>query len=325
MNSWDLALGQEDSRTAIHSRHLGSESRGISAPGRRTGRHNIMLWWRPKHGEGYGYVDGWTADGDAFYFTGTGQLGDQVFGRPLFENGRVRDHVANGDRIRLLKYVGKNSVRYVGELRLDPSHPWTWIDGPDAAAQTRRMIQFRFLPVETLPVPPEDRLRADVALSPQISAIGQVPAVPSGTDVEAVRTPEFRRLVGVREQLVSRTEATLVQEFSVWLVTQLSVQATGLSIPYSAESRNLRADLYLPAPHALVEAKSSAAREHIRMAIGQLLDYSRYVKPAPRLMLLTPVAPPDDMKSLLTSLGIAYAWGGGTAFEMSPEASSWLL
>lgn len=52
-------------------------------------------------------MDGWTDDGQVFYFTGTGQVGDKVFEAPHQENGRVRDHVANGDAIRLLRYYRK--------------------------------------------------------------------------------------------------------------------------------------------------------------------------------------------------------------------------
>lgn len=145
--TWDLALGEVDSRTGIQERHRGSLSRGISAPARGSGHENILLWWRPEGGAAFGYLDGWTESGSHFYFSGTGQEGDQGFEVPYQENGRLRDHAANGDRVRLLRYVGRNSVQYVGELRLDPEDPWQWRDGPDRSGNLRKIIQFRLQPV----------------------------------------------------------------------------------------------------------------------------------------------------------------------------------
>lgn len=69
MTAWDLSIGDEDTRTGIQNRHLGSPSRGISAPAAGTGPGNIMLWWRPERGALFGYDDRWTEDGAAFYFT----------------------------------------------------------------------------------------------------------------------------------------------------------------------------------------------------------------------------------------------------------------
>jgi 5-methylcytosine-specific restriction protein A len=54
----------------------------------------------------------------------------------------------------------------------------------------------------------------------------------------------------------------------------------------------------------LYEAKGSNSREDIRMALGQILDYSRYVKTPehedePRRAILLPSAPAPDMYTLL--------------------------
>ena len=66
----------------------------------------------------------------------------------------MRNHIANGDHIRLLRYVAKNNVVDVGELRLDPEEPWRWRDGVDRLGQTRKMLEFRFVPVgEVLKAP----------------------------------------------------------------------------------------------------------------------------------------------------------------------------
>lgn len=320
--TWDLAVGDEDSRTEIQKRHRGSNARGISAPGRTTGLNDIMLWWRPEHGEGFGYLDGWTTDGTAFYFTGTGQRGDQRFEAPFAENGRVRDHVANGDHVRLLRYIGKNQVRYLGELRLDASESWKWIDGPDSTLRTRRMIQFRFLPVDDIELAASERVRSPVVTTAEAAVLPPVPPEPVATDVEALGGIQFKRLMKAREVLAERKESVLVHAFQSWLDTTLNLDSTGLRIPYRAEGRNLRADLFVTKPRILIEAKGTVARESIRMAIGQLLDYSRWVRPSPALMLLTPDRPPADMCDLLDSLDISYAWQVAVdVFEVSGTAT----
>src|SRR5690348_2557771 len=268
--AWDLETGKDYKRTEIQEHHKGSTARGISAPGKATGLDSIMLWWRPEHGEGFGYQDGWTSDASAFYFTGTGQRGDQQFDAPFAENGRVRDHVANGDRIRLLRYVAKNTVRYIGELRLDPDAPFTWIDGLDSTLQTRKMIQFRFLPVGEIEVSDSERLRPLIIGELEASNLPLTPSEPTATDVEALGKKQFKRLVRARAILAERAESILVHAFQAWLLETHGLDATGLRIPYAVEGRNLRADLFIAAPGVLVEAKATAARESIRMAIGQL-------------------------------------------------------
>ena len=322
--TWDLEIGQEDSRTAIHSRHGGSTARGISAPAQSSARDNILLWWRPEHGESFGYLDGWTTDGTAFYFTGTGQRGDQRFESPNAENGRVRDHLTNGEHIRLLRYVSKNRVRYVTDLRLDSVDPWQWIDGLDSTMRTRRMIQFRFLAVDTIVVPIADRVRPPVATSAEPEILPGMPPAPVATDVEALSTKQFKRLFKARESLADRAEAILVHEFQAWLVHQHGLSATGLRIPYAAEGRNLRADLFITDPRVLVEAKATTARESIRMAIGQLLDYQRWMSPKPCSLLLTPDQPPPDMRDLLDSLSIAHAWREGAGDFSVAATATWL-
>lgn len=305
---WDMDVGDEDSRTEIHRRHRGSHSRGISAPARDSGLDNILLWWSPARGETFGYADGWNERGDAFHFSGTGVEGDQRFGFPHQENVRVRDHAANGDQIRLLRYVGKNTVRYVGELRLDPVHPWSWRDGHDRFGELRRMIQFRLLPVGDVLRLQDDPVRMEPNEAPHAEPLPSELPESSKTDVERLGSPQFQRLVRAQTLISERRELRLVHEFREWLADVHRLEATGLRIPYRVEARELRADLFLSNPRVLIEAKSTTAREKIRLALGQLLDYRRWLDPPPRLCVLLPAEPPLDMLELLRSVDIACAW-----------------
>jgi hypothetical protein len=49
----------------------------------------------------------------------------------------------------------------------------------------------------------------------------------------------------------------------------------------------------------LIEAKSSSDRGYIRMAIGQLFDYERFLDSSPKLAILLPERPTEDMMELL--------------------------
>jgi hypothetical protein len=274
-----------------------------------------MLWWRPERGEAFGYRDGWSTSCDAFYFSGTGQVGDQRFEAPNAENGRVRDHVRNGDALRLVKYVGKNEVVYLGRLELDRADPWRWRDAPDRYGTTRKVIEFRLLPVGDVLREHDDPTRAE-----PLDTITHVPVppVPAQTQVESLGSVVFEQVVAAQTRLARRHELELVHAFKGWLEDRGAVTC-GLVIPYAPERRNLRADLYLPDVATLVEAKASASRESVRTAIGQLLDYRRWIEPRPRLCLLVPTEVPPDMVSLLDSLSIGTAWPGGPGFVVRPE------
>ena len=54
----------------------------------------------------------------------------------------------------------------------------------------------------------------------------------------------------------------------------------------------------------LYEAKGVATREAIRMAVAQLLDYSRHVPTNPTLAVLLPALPATDLLNLLAGQGI---------------------
>jgi hypothetical protein len=54
----------------------------------------------------------------------------------------------------------------------------------------------------------------------------------------------------------------------------------------AGETNFIRCDLYEPKRGVLFEAKGFTTREAIRMAIGELLDYGRFLKPIPSLAVL---------------------------------------
>lgn len=70
--------------------------------------------------------------------------------------------------------------------------------------------------------------------------------------------------------------------------------------------------MYEPRKKILIEAKGSASREDVRMAIGQLLHYDLLTDTAGRsgcrLAVLLPERPSEDLEELLKSLRIGLIW-----------------
>ena len=72
------------------------------------------------------------------------------------------------------------------------------------------------------------------------------------------------------------------------------------------EMRPLFTDIYDEQALELCEAKGTATRESVRTAIGQLLDYRRYIPiEGLRLAVLLPHRPSDDLVDLVTGLEIS--------------------
>jgi len=82
-----------------------------------------------------------------------------------------------------------------------------------------------------------------------------------------------------------------------------------LSWPPKGEIKSFLTDPYDLTDEHLYEAKGSAAREKVRMAVGQLLDYKRLMETPPRkLSVLLPHEPSSDIRSFLAAYGIGCTW-----------------
>ena len=119
---------------------------------------------------------------------------------------------------------------------------------------------------------------------------------------------EVRSKAEVRR--AQRQEARLLENYTKWLQDQ---DRKLDSVKYGA----LQCDGYEKARGNLIEAKGSATREHIRMAVGQLIDYAFQGKTKLgelHMALLLPEKPPKDVEAWLDSLGIRLIWTEGKAF-----------
>lgn len=77
----------------------------------------------------------------------------------------------------------------------------------------------------------------------------------------------------------------------------------------------IRADLVNETRSHLVEAKAAGSRNDIRMAVGQLADYARFLPDLKRRAVLLTAKPIPDLIELLSHEGIAAVWRSGGGFR----------
>lgn len=122
--------------------------------------------------------------------------------------------------------------------------------------------------------------------------------------------PEYQTRSRAAVRMAQRIEARLVHSYGRWLAKQ------GRELKRQAYGR-LMCDAFEDANNCLIEAKSSSKREHIRMGVGQLMDYAyqgQRLRRNPRLALLLPHRPTGDGLEWLKALGIAVIWRKGQVF-----------
>jgi hypothetical protein len=109
---------------------------------------------------------------------------------------------------------------------------------------------------------------------------------------------------------IDRREQRLVLAYKAYLERAGSAITRQLIRP-PGEAKPLFTDLYDRSRNNLVEAKGVGTRSAVRMAIGQLADYGRFVDEAARRAVLLPQRPRPDLEALLSAQGIAVVWESG--------------
>ncbi|MGW4153708.1 hypothetical protein ACWEDF_11215 [Micromonospora chersina] len=281
--NWEINPGDVLPRRSVHDHYGGSRQSGMT---RAAGTHSLLLF-SSKSGLRYGYdFDGWRSDG-AFHYTGEGQVGDQLFTR---NNEALRDHVARGLRPRLFEEARRSVVRYVGEFRVAEDQGHYPEEARDRLLDLRKVIVFRLFPVEAeVPAAPSVGFHATSVL------VRDVP-------IEAHAAETFQSEPKREPTFAERREAALVQRYTTWLAKAGTV-ATRKEVRLPELGRPLYTDLFDPSRLELLEAKSSASRNHVRLAIGQLFDYARHVEHT-SLAVLLPSDPGSDLLQLLHSVSV---------------------
>lgn len=282
---WDIAVGEALRRTDMQKIY-GGGLRGGMEPSATT--PNVLLFTSPGAGEQFGYTfDGWHEDG-TFHYTGEGQAGDQVM---TAGNKATLEHGAAGRALRLFQKDGVN-VTYVGEFEI-PDESYVFVDeAPDKYKDLRAVFVFRLVPVgRTLRTP---ELRA-----PDSPMIGMV-------SIEAMNVDGYISQRPDEPVEVVRREAELVKKYVQWLHKSQGQEAVRHKIPTPAGAL-MFTDVFNLATDELIEAKGSASRHNLRTALGQVLDYARFVRHE-SLAILLPTRPADEMIDLLHAHGVTAIW-----------------
>ncbi len=291
---WDIEPRAQIERTALQARYGGRTQGGIG-PSRKS--PNVFLFSDPVAGEPHGYFDGWRDDG-YFHYTGEGQRGDQQM---KSGNAAILNHAPEGRALRL--FLGaRGRVTYEGEFELAADAPFYTTDAPETDnGPVRTVIVFRLKPLDVAPKPSTSRLDRVAR-----AGVEEVPVEEQWTE-KAFVAPS--REVYEAE----RREQTLVLAYRDHLLRE-GHDVHRLKIVPPGEAKPLFSDLIDRTTNTLVEAKGTVERGAIRMAIGQLMDYKRFVSPEPHLVVLLPSRPRDDLHALLTDVGVDLIWKDGSSF-----------
>src|SRR5262249_41140127 len=156
----------------------------------------------------------------------------------------------------------RGEVEYLGEFRPDSITPFDREDAPDFAGTMRTVIVFRLWPAD----------REQPATPPLTQDLAER-VVP----LERHKSETFIANPAKGPTEAERREAALVERYVHWL-TLHGQESEGREISLPERPRQLRIDLFNRTTRELIEAKGTATRDNVRLALGQILDYARYIQ-----------------------------------------------
>jgi hypothetical protein len=307
-------------------RYGGSKQNGIAPSGQSP---NVFVYSDPLAAEEFGYVEEWDTNRTVLRYTGDGQVGDQNFNTR--GNRAVRDHKADGRALRLFEAAGTKPgseeviQRYVGRMEIDDNEPYTMQAGvPDRNGDLRSVIVFKLRRVEDEVTPETVRLDAGLEANDDDDQAVEGDAVVGDHGEVIVRTVPVEKsnaesfvaeYKALSRKERSRAEAKLQKKYRKHLESSLHRQVSRHQI--SIDGQLLYTDLYDETTDDLIEVKSSVDRNTMRLALGQILDYSSVVNPAHRT-LVVPEEPKRGLLDLFRAHGVRVVWPEGDGFMSSP-------
>ncbi|HWC49765.1 MAG TPA: hypothetical protein VG448_12865 [Solirubrobacterales bacterium] len=284
-----LKPGQQIKRSELQDRYGGRRQGGIS-PSKKT--PHVFLFTDPVKGARHGYIYDGQGEGDIYNYTGEGQEGDQ---RMVQGNRAIRDHREEGRELHLFDVSG-GLASYVGEFE------YVGHESADAPAtktpERRKVIVFHLR-----------RLTGDSPLpTAKVEQFSDEPV--KVVPIEQHLTERMVIEPNREPYEAERREQPLVLDLMAYLRGQ-GHQVDRLQLRPIGEPAPLFCDLFDSTTNTVVEAKGSVSRGAIRMAIGQLVDYSRLIDPAPAKVILVPEEPRRDLLDLAESADIGVTWPDG--------------
>lgn len=282
-----LEAGDKIRRTELHEQYGGRRQGGIS-PSKVS--ENVFLITDPARGERHGYLYDGPRDDGYFHYTGEGQYGDQLMAQG---NRAIRDHREEGRELQLFTAQG-TELTYVGEFEYVDHY---LADAPETnEGPPRSVIVFRLRQLNGIS-PGPNRSKLDKLPHEAVTQIPVEQLITEATLIEGDREP----------YTAERREQKLVGQFVAALERE-GHEICRFQFRPLDEPAPIFCDLFDKTTNTLYEAKGTVARQAIRMAIGQLADYSRMVDPAPVKAILLPQQPRPDLRDLLKRERITTVW-----------------
>ncbi|MDQ1126235.1 hypothetical protein QE428_001268 [Microbacterium sp. SORGH_AS 505] len=297
----DLEPGIKLTRAQINARLGGGIQGGMLTP---KGGKLMLLYSDPLSGDPNGYyTDGWAdVARTRYYYTGEGQSGPQFIDRGA--NRILLETLTNDREVHLFYAVGtvpgkqERIHEYLGQFTLDPSEPWSPVTTTGRDKQPRTAVLFNLL-----------RMGGGYEKDSAAKIHAAAPAKESSTTTverEAADATQFAR-AAIDPVIVERRERIMEDNLIKWLEAR-GLSAKRLKIRAAGEQTTLFTDTWVPETRTLFEVKGDATRNDVRMAVAQLLDYSRHVSPAPgRRVVVVPIEPSADLRAFVRSVGLSLA------------------
>lgn len=298
-DGWVTPVGAVGTKKEFAKLYGGSTMGGIQ-PSKQT--DNILIYSDPAVGTTYGYnFDGWSADGSTYSYTGEGRRGPQTL---TGGNGAILRHRGRNRALRLFVsdgYVGKSRSKkriYVGEFELNEAHPYSVEDAADEDGVMRTVYVFHLVPVSDSLQRTEDYSAAP--MTPQAQAAAE--KVP----LERHQVSGFE-VAGSGPITAEKREQALVDAF-IAVLDERGHRTSRWRITPPESTRALYSDLFDEGDGVLYEAKSKSTRDSVRLGLGQVLDYKRYLAGVAKYSLLLPAAPHADLLDLLQEYEVGAVW-----------------
>lgn len=210
-------------------------------------------------------------------------------------------------------------MTYPGEFRLNPDRPFFEMEAPETGSSTtRQVIVFRLVPVGDVVRDPGDEVAFPDGVDPADVEAALTDAYGAATVIEVPIEQQYVEETEVSRPsssyTVRRREQTLVLEYCAALEAA-SHQITRFRVRPAGEARELISDVHDKTRNNLIEAKGTGARGEIRMALGQIFNYRRFIEPPPMCAFLLPGAPRPDIEALLASVQVSAVWKTDSGFE----------
>jgi hypothetical protein len=167
------------------------------------------------------------------------------------------------------------------------------------------------------------RAHREAGLWDAISGAVVLPAVHGVVELVSpeAAVAEVFEVSSVEPRSARRREAALLDALRDWWSQRDGASAVWrLEIRPTGTAARLYADLYNSTTNELVEAKAASDRNSVRMAIGQLADYRRYVEGEVECKVLLPDEPIGDLIDLLDREGIGILVPDQQGFRELPRS-----